>query len=57
MGNIRNAQELYGEALEYHERAVRNMKVTLGEKHSFTGDAFYSLGVDWMRQGDTEKAR
>jgi hypothetical protein len=57
MGNIRNAQERYGEALEYHERAVRNMKVTLGEKHYFTGDCFYSLGVDWMRQGDTEKAR
>ena len=56
MGNIRNAQERYGEALEYHELAVRNM-VNHGEKHYFTGDCFYSLGIDWMRQGDTEKAR
>lgn len=57
MGNIRNAQERYEEALQYHERAVRNLKVTLGEKHYFTGDCFYNLGVDWMRQGDTEKAK
>jgi hypothetical protein len=57
MGNIRNAQQRYGEALKYHERAVENMKATLGEKHYFTGDCFYSLGVDWMRQGDATKAR
>jgi hypothetical protein len=49
----------YGEALqvEYHERAVRNMKVTLGEKHYFTGNCFYSLGIGWMRQGDTKNTR
>ncbi len=38
MGNIRNAQQRHREALEYHERALENMKATLGEKHYFTGD-------------------
>ena len=57
MGHIRNAQQRYEEALEYHARAVENLKITLGEKHYFTGDCFYSLGVDWIRQGNHEKAR
>ena len=56
MGNIYNAQQRYEEALKYHQRAVENMKVTLGEKHYFTGDCFYSLAVDWIRQGDHVKA-
>lgn len=57
MGRVRNAQQRYGEGLEYHRRAVENMKVTLGENHYFTGDSFYTLGVDWIRQGNGEKAR
>ena len=57
MGNIRNAQQRYEEGLEYHKRALENMKVNLGEKHFFTGDCSYNLGVDWMRLGDVEKAR
>ena len=57
MGNIRNAQQRYEEALDYHERAVGNLKITLGEMHCFTGDCFYNLGVDWIRQRDGIKAR
>ncbi|KAL9028779.1 MAG: hypothetical protein Q9196_002902 [Gyalolechia fulgens] len=56
MGNIRNAQKRYQEGRKYHERAVENMKVTLGKKHYFTGDCFYSLAVDCMRQGHDEEA-
>lgn len=56
MGNIRNAQQRYQEALHYHERAVQNMRATLGEKHYFTGDCLYSLATDLLREGDTKRA-
>lgn len=56
MGNIRNGQGRYSEALAYHERAVENMRITLGEKHYFTGDCLYSLAVDLIRQGHHERA-
>ncbi|KAJ0120519.1 tetratricopeptide repeat domain-containing protein [Diaporthe amygdali] len=55
MGNIRNVQGRYDEALEYHERAVRNISITLGEKHYFTGDCLYSLATDLLRQGKNER--
>jgi tetratricopeptide (TPR) repeat protein len=56
MGNIRNAQQKYDEAIEYHERAFKNIQTNLGEKHYFTGDCFYSLAVDFIRSGDHERA-
>ncbi|KAK7912199.1 tetratricopeptide repeat domain-containing protein [Apiospora marii] len=56
MGNIRNAQGRHEEAMEYHQSAVDNLRVTLGEMHYFTGDSFYSLAVDHWKQGATEKA-
>ncbi|KAL8831927.1 MAG: hypothetical protein Q9170_005089 [Blastenia crenularia] len=56
MGNICNAQQRYKEGLKYHERALANMKVTLGEKHYFTGDCFYSLAVDYVRHGQEKEA-
>ncbi|CAG8951141.1 hypothetical protein HYFRA_00006539 [Hymenoscyphus fraxineus] len=56
MGNIRNAQERFSEGLEYHQRSLNNLRSTLGEKHHFTGDAFYSLGVDYWQQKDKSQA-
>lgn len=57
MGNIRNLQHGYLEAIEYHERTVTNMKFTLGETYYVTGDCLYRLGTDWERQGNNSKAR
>ncbi|KAG5772055.1 hypothetical protein H9Q72_001668 [Fusarium xylarioides] len=56
MGDIRNGQHRYEEALSYHTRALDNLKATCGEKHYFTGDCFYSLGKDLLRQGKQEEA-
>ncbi|CAG8972805.1 hypothetical protein HYALB_00007730 [Hymenoscyphus albidus] len=56
MGNIRNAQERFSEGLEYHQRSLNNLRSTLGEKHHFTGDAFYSLGVNYWQQKDKIEA-
>ncbi|KAH8729231.1 nb-arc and tpr domain-containing protein [Ilyonectria robusta] len=57
MGNIRNAQRRYPEALDYHERAVKNIRTILGRKHYFAGDCSYSVAMDLMRQGRLERAR
>jgi hypothetical protein len=57
MGNIRNSQERFEEGLKYHKLSLENLKFTIGEKHYYTGDAFYSLGSDYWRQGDNDKAR
>ncbi|KAF5969746.1 tetratricopeptide repeat domain-containing protein [Fusarium bulbicola] len=56
MGDIRNGQQLYEEAIDYHMRALDNLKTTCGEKHYFTGDCFYSLGKDVLRHGKKEEA-
>lgn len=56
MGHIRNGQKRYEEALQYHERAVKNIIVTCGERHYFTGDCFYSLAEDLARKGDDKNA-
>ncbi|KAK3941873.1 hypothetical protein QBC46DRAFT_381661 [Diplogelasinospora grovesii] len=56
MGNIRSGQQRYDEALQYHDRAVKNIRVTLGEKHYFTGDCFYSLAAELERKGDYKRA-
>ena len=56
MGTIREVQQRFEEALEYHERALNNMQVTLGEKHYFTGDCLYSIALDLLRLGDVQRA-
>ncbi|KAH7265628.1 uncharacterized protein BKA55DRAFT_559302 [Fusarium redolens] len=56
MGDIRNGQHRYDEALGYHNRALDNLKATGGDKHYFTGDCFYSLAKDLLRQGKQEEA-
>lgn len=55
MGHIRNGQMEYEAGLDYHDRAVRNLLVTGGDKHFFTGDCFYSLAEDYVRKGDWKK--
>lgn len=57
MGTICEVREQYNEALEYHERALSNIRETLGEKHYFTGDCYYSIAVNSLRIGHTERAR
>jgi hypothetical protein len=56
MGTIREVQRRFKEALEYHERALKNMRVTLGEKHYFTGDCFYSIALNLLQLGDVQGA-
>lgn len=57
MGTICEVRKQYEEALEYHERALNNMQETLGEKHYFTGDCYYSIAVNSLRVGDADRAR
>lgn len=57
MGTIREVQLRFQEALEYHQDALDNMRVTLGEKHYFTGDCFYSIAMNLLRLGDVGRAR
>ena len=57
MGCIRAAQGRFPEARKYHERAITNIKATLGEKHYFAGDCFYSLAVVLIRLDDLLGAR
>ncbi|KAK3367207.1 hypothetical protein B0T24DRAFT_682345 [Lasiosphaeria ovina] len=56
MGHIRNAQKRYEEDLVYHERAVKNIKATVGDTNHFSGDFFYSLAEDLIRRGDNTRA-
>jgi hypothetical protein len=57
MGHIRNGQNRYEEGLEYHERAVENIRLTCGEKHYFTGDCYYSFASDLIQKGEHVKGR
>jgi len=57
MGTIREVQQRYEEALKYHELALKNMQATLGEKHYFTGDCYYSIALNFLRLGNAQRAR
>ncbi|KAI9664019.1 MAG: hypothetical protein M1821_007510 [Bathelium mastoideum] len=56
MGNLRVAQERYDEGLDFHKRALENLKAVVGIKHDFTGDCFYTVANDYLRQNDDIKA-
>ena len=56
MGQIRRAQGRDEEALDYHERALKNIVITAGDKHYFTGDFHYDIAVDLLQLGDCRKA-
>ena len=56
MGSIHNKQGRYEEGLDFHTRSLANLRATLGDKHYFTADCCYNLGVDLIRKNDKEQA-
>jgi hypothetical protein len=57
MGHIRVAQGRYDEGLELHQRALDNLRVTLGETHYQTADCMYNVAQSLIRRRDYSKAR
>lgn len=56
-GHLRVAEENVAEALGFHELALANLRVTLGNSHYQTADCMYNLAQDLLHFRRYEEAR
>ncbi|KAM0806780.1 putative Tetratricopeptide repeat domain-containing protein [Seiridium cardinale] len=56
LGSLRAAQNRWDESLEYHDRAWRHMRRTVGEKDVYTARVAYKIAEHLIRLGRSEEA-
>ncbi|KFY93394.1 hypothetical protein V500_03724 [Pseudogymnoascus sp. VKM F-4518 (FW-2643)] len=56
MGHVLVAQGKHDEGLEFYQRALKNLTVTLGETHYQTADCKYNIANGLIRLGKNEEA-
>lgn len=56
LGNLRAAQDRWDESFEYHQRAWRHMRATVGERDFYTANVAHKLAEHLMRAGRSEEA-
>ncbi|TVY47452.1 hypothetical protein LOCC1_G002772 [Lachnellula occidentalis] len=56
LGNLRAAQNQWDESFEYHQRAWRHMRATVGERDFYTANATHKIAEHLIRLGRSEEA-
>ncbi|KAJ4415136.1 hypothetical protein N0V82_007506 [Gnomoniopsis sp. IMI 355080] len=56
LGNLRAAQDQWDESFEYHQRAWRHMRATVGDKDFYTANITHKMAEHLMRLGRSEEA-
>ena len=56
LGNLRAAQDAWPESLEFHERAWRHMRATVGDKDLYTANVMHKMAEHLHRLGQGEEA-
>lgn len=50
LGDIKYCQQLWDSSQRYHERALKQFRATVGEKHISTADARYKVALHAVRK-------
>ncbi|KAK2600215.1 hypothetical protein QQS21_005011 [Conoideocrella luteorostrata] len=56
LGSLRAAQHQWDESFDYHERALRHMRETVGDKDFYTANVAHKVAEHFLRLGQSEKA-
>lgn len=56
LGNLRARQDQWDESFEYHQRAWRHMRETVGDKDFYTANITHKIAEHLFRLGRTEEA-
>ena len=56
LGNLRISQNQWDESFEYHQRAWRHMRATVGERDFYTANVTHKIAEHLMRSGQYEEA-
>lgn len=56
LGNLRAAQNQYDESFEYHQRAWRHMRATVGEGDFYTANVTHKIAEHFIRIGRSQEA-
>lgn len=56
LGNLRAAQGQWDESFEYHQRARRHMRATVGDKDCYTANITHKIAEHLLRLGRNEEA-
>jgi hypothetical protein len=56
LGNLRAAQNQWDESFEYHQRAWRHMRATVGERDFYTANVTHKIAEHLIRSGRNEEA-
>ncbi|RHZ70335.1 hypothetical protein CDV55_108149 [Aspergillus turcosus] len=56
LGNVRRAQGLLDESLQFHERALLHFKETVGNNHHRTGNSCFKVAEHYSRTGKLDEA-
>jgi tetratricopeptide (TPR) repeat protein len=56
LGNLRAAQNRLDESFEYHQRAMRHMRATVGERDFYTANVAHKIAEHLVRLGRSEES-
>ncbi|RDW79835.1 hypothetical protein BP6252_04473 [Coleophoma cylindrospora] len=56
LGNLRAVQNHWDESFEYHQRAWRHMRATVGERDFYAANVVHKIAEHLSRSGQTEEA-
>ena len=56
LGNLRAAQNEWNESFEYHQRALRHMRATVGERDFYTANVAHKIAEHLVRLGRNKEA-
>jgi tetratricopeptide (TPR) repeat protein len=56
LGNLRAAQDRWDESFEYHQKAMRHMRATVGERDFYTANVAHKIAEHLIRSGRSEEA-
>ncbi|KAI1512328.1 Dimer-Tnp-hAT dimerization containing protein [Pyrenophora tritici-repentis] len=56
LGNLRAAQNRLDESFEFHQRAMRHMRATVGEKDFYTANVAHKIAEHLLRLGRSEES-
>lgn len=56
LGNLRAVQGQWDESFEYHQRAWRHMRATVGDRDFYTANISYKIAEHLLRLGKIEQA-
>lgn len=56
LGNLRAAQNRLDESFEYHQRAMRHMRATVGERDCYTANVSHKIAEHLNRLGRNEES-